>query len=129
MGAQRDDKGRFLKGNTEQMKAAGKPKPRIKELLVDFLDDIDPKDKPGKGRQKRKRIRRIIETAYDHAIAGDGRARDTILDRAYGKPVQEIEVRTDVAIDAPIIIEFGAVEIIRQQVDKTDSEFPDGSEE
>lgn len=82
---EKDEKGRFIVGNT--IGQAGKPKGSrhmatlLREAITKVADD--------KGTTIDKQI---IKALYDKAKKGDLKATEIILDRVDGKPLQEIDI-------------------------------------
>lgn len=75
-------KHKFKKGQTGNPNGRPKSLPAIKELLSEVLSD------EVSGVDAAKRILRVIR---NKALKGDLKAAELIMDRAYGKPKQEIE--------------------------------------
>lgn len=67
---------------------AGRPKklPQLDKLLADVLGSIDADNSPAQ---------KILEALAKKAEKGDTRAAEIILDRAYGKAKQSIQVEVD----------------------------------
>lgn len=90
------EKGKWKKGQSGN--PAGRPKklPELRELLANVLGD----SKDGKTAAEA-----ILMALRTKAIRGDVRAAELLLDRAYGKPKQDIDVEanlTTVILPKPI---------------------------
>lgn len=79
--ADRDNKGRFIKGHAplNKGKTPGRPKEEFLEIL---RDAVKPED-----------WKHIIFTAIAFAKANDARAREWLSDYLVGKPAQEVKLQ------------------------------------
>lgn len=79
---QRDNNGRFVKGNTAAKgSGGGRPKRSVEERYIKALSR----------RVTMKDWNKIIEVAIQFAKAGDAKARQWISDYLMGKPMQRME--------------------------------------
>src|SRR5579872_6628250 len=70
----------------------GRPKLLLEQCAKEFLSAMDPDDD-----QKRPRIMRLLQVAYDSAVElGSIRAIHELLDRALGKPAQAMTLDANV---------------------------------
>lgn len=81
------DRTKFKKGQTGNPNGRPKKLPQLDKLLADVLGSPDDDKSPAK---------EIIEAIRKKAKAGDVRAAELLLDRAYGKVKQPIEHTGDV---------------------------------
>ena len=82
------EKGKWKKGQSGN--PAGRPKklPELRELLANVLGD----EKDG-----RSAAEAILMALRAKATKGDVRAAELLLDRAYGKPKQDIDIEANIA--------------------------------
>ena len=82
------EKGKWKKGQSGN--PAGRPKklPELRELLANVLGD----EKDGKSAAEA-----ILMALRAKATKGDVRAAELLLDRAYGKPKQDIDIEANIA--------------------------------
>lgn len=82
------EKGKWKKGQSGN--PAGRPKklPELRELLANVLGD----EKDGKTAAEA-----ILMALRAKATKGDVRAAELLLDRAYGKPKQDIDIEANIA--------------------------------
>jgi hypothetical protein len=85
----RDEKGRFVKGNPGNPNAKGRPKRKTEDKYLRTLQQCAAKE-----------WKAICERAVKDAKGGDKAARQWLSDYLLGKPVQEFKVdaKTDVHI-------------------------------
>lgn len=88
--AERDDKGRFLKGGCSGANAPNpKGRPKNGETLTDVLREY--LDQPSEARSDRTRKEELIEKTVKLAMGGDTAALKYIYDRIDGTPRQTIK--------------------------------------
>jgi len=78
----------FKKGADERRNLKGAPRklPGLDVLLADVLGYDDGKP------EESAKLRKMIQKLYDKALKGNTRAANILLDRAYGKPKQLVDV-------------------------------------
>lgn len=89
----------FKKGEDERRNINGRPKklPQIDKLLADVLGSEDDEESPAKD---------ILKALLAEAKAGNVRAGEILLDRAYGKAQQSIDHTTKGESINPTPIKF-----------------------
>ena len=88
--------GKFKKGNKFAVKKGevrnpgGRPKgPDMRKLLTEFMQE---EVEVGKQKEKKKRIRVLLEAMFKHAVSGNVGYMTHILERMFGKVKQEVEI-------------------------------------
>jgi hypothetical protein len=83
--------------NPERINRKGRPRklPELDQLLIELLG----------GTGERSRMRQVLETIINEAVGGNLRAAEMLLNRAYGKPKENIDIISNQPI-APTIINF-----------------------
>lgn len=76
-------KGKGFDKRPENINRKGQPKkiPKLDVLLADVIGDAE--------------MTKLIKALYDAAVRGNVRAAEALLDRAYGKAKQSVDVTTD----------------------------------
>jgi hypothetical protein len=93
MAVQRDAHGRYLKGSSGNYKGGKQKADHISNLMMSKAFEID--EDTGK-----TRIDLVIEKLFDDAILkGSPQAIEIILTRAFGKPVDRVQVSQNTEID------------------------------
>ena len=86
-GFQKGNKHTFKKG--ESGNPGGRPKgPDMRKMLTEFMQEEVPDVKT---KEKKKRIRMLLEAMFKHAISGNATYMVHLLERMYGKVPQHIE--------------------------------------
>jgi hypothetical protein len=73
----------FKKGQTGNPEGRPKKLPALDKLLADVLGTVDDQD---------SEMKAVINALIGRAKKGDVRAAEVLLDRAYGKPKQDINL-------------------------------------
>ncbi len=89
---------RFKPGQSGNPKGRAKKIPALDKLLSDVLGSVEDED---------SEMKAVINTLITRAKKGDVRAAEVLLDRAYGKPKQEIRIDQD--IDQ--VFKIGGIEV------------------
>lgn len=79
---------KWKKGQSGNPKGQPRKLPELKELLINVLGD----EKDGKSAAEA-----ILMALRAKATKGDVRAAELLLDRAYGKPKQDIDIEANIA--------------------------------
>jgi hypothetical protein len=78
---------RFKPGQSGNPKGRVKKIPALDKLLADVLGSIEDED---------SEMKAVINALITRAKKGDVRAAEVLLDRAYGKPKQELKIDSDI---------------------------------
>jgi hypothetical protein len=78
---------KFQPGQSGNPKGRPKKIPALDKLLSDVLGSVEDED---------SEMKAVINALIARAKKGDVRAAEVLLDRAYGKPKQEIKIDQDV---------------------------------
>lgn len=87
---------KFKKGQSGNPKGRPKKLPQLDTLLDRVL---------GEAKGDITEAERILQALKRRALKGDVRAAEIILDRAYGKPKQSVDVRSKVEIVDELVFE------------------------
>lgn len=76
----------FIPGQSGNPKGRPKKIPALDKLLSDVLGSVEDED---------SEMKAVINALIARAKKGDVRAAEVLLDRAYGKPKQEVKFETE----------------------------------
>ena len=106
----------FKKGDP-RINRKGQPKklPKLKDLMTELLGHSDP------SKMDHSEIALITKALINKAKKGSERAADILYDRAFGRVVQSMDIKTDQPAIAPVInVYTGAAPPIAEAEDKVD---------